>query len=59
MNGTTRWIESSEGVRSLGWVGQEEERRRKIEIVVRECQCSFPSSEFPRLPSSEILGHQC
>jgi hypothetical protein len=31
-------IEIIEGVHSLGWTGQEEERWRKIEIVVGEYQ---------------------
>jgi hypothetical protein len=33
-----RWTESSEGVHSLGWVGQEEESWRKFRIVVGEYQ---------------------
>jgi hypothetical protein len=34
----TRWTESSEGVHSLGWEGQEEESWRKFGIVVGEYQ---------------------
>jgi hypothetical protein len=30
----TRWTESSEGVHSLGWVGQEEESWREIGMNV-------------------------
>jgi hypothetical protein len=32
------WTESSEGVHSLGWEGQEEESWRKFKIVVGENQ---------------------
>jgi hypothetical protein len=48
MNGTPEGLRSSEGVHSLGWEGQEEERWWKIRIVVGEYQwvVSFLSCEW-------------
>jgi hypothetical protein len=42
----TRCTESSEGVLSLGWAGQEEESWRKIGILVVECQWAVRLAEL-------------